>query len=197
MPVWLLEMISVYPSAEAIKKAGIENLSKISGITVLKGESILHKLASNTKKLSHTACYTIASMAEEILYKHKQLTLQKSRLSKSLETNEDVKLLTALPGIGVDSAVGLMLEIEDIKRFESCKKLCSYFGVHPTFKQSGDGTWGNYMSKKGRPAVRAILYMSALTASRCNESLKQLYARKRANGFNHYQAIGVSSCTSY
>jgi transposase len=191
IPLWLLTMISKYPGAALVKKAGIRNLEKIKGISAGKAASILKRLEANRLNPSDTISYTIASMSREILQKEEQIASHKLKLSKSFSDNEDVKLLDSVPGIATDSAVGLMIEIENIDRFDSCRKLCAYFGVHPTFKQSGDGKWGSHMSKKGRSAVRRILYMSALTAIRWDPSLKQLYARKRTEGFNHYQAMGV------
>ena len=191
LPAWLLKMLSKYPSARSVKKAGIVNLQKIKGISAAKAASILKKTEDSTQQSSETISHTIASMAEEILYKEDQLLGHKFKLSKSFADNEAVKLLQSMPGIALDSAVALMIEIENIDRFETCKKLCAFFGVHPTFKQSGDGTWGSHMSKKGRPVVRKILYMSALTAIRCDATLKQLYAHNRSKGFNHYQALGV------
>jgi len=191
VPLWLLNMLKRYPSASAVKKAGIKGLEKIKGISPGKALSILKKAAASSREPGGTITYTLSSMAEEILYKEEQIERHKFKLSRGFTDNEDVKLLQSMPGIAIDSAVGLIIEIEHIDRFTTCKKLCAYFGVHPTFRQSGDGTWGSHMSKKGRSAVRKILYMSALTAIRWNPSLKQLYARKRSNGFNHYQAMGV------
>ena len=191
VPLWLLRMLKRYPSAGAVKKAGVKGLEKIKGINGGKALSILKKAAASSREPGSTITYTLASMAGEILYKEEQIERHKFKLSKAFADNEDVKLLESIPGIAIDSAVGLMIEIENIDRFATCKKLCAYFGVHPTFKQSGDGTWGSHMSKKGRSTVRKILYMSALTAIRWNPSLKQLYARKRSTGFNHYQAMGV------
>lgn len=190
-PIWLLKMLSKYPNAAAVKRAGTAHLQKITGISLDKAVSILKKTASNSQQASEVISHTIASMAREILNKEEQLVQHRLRLSRSLADNDDVKILDSAPGIAIDSAVGLMIEIENIGRFTTCKKFCSYFGAHPTFKQSGDGTWSSHMSKKGRPVVRKILYMSALTAIRRDASLKQLYARRRSNGFNHYQAMGV------
>ena len=48
---------------------------------------------------------------------------------------------------------GLLLEIGTIERFSSVKKLASFFGLHPVYKQSGDGTFKRRMSKKGTSLV--------------------------------------------
>lgn len=190
-PPWLLKMLSKYPCAAAVKKAGTVQLQKIKGISEEKASSILKKAQSNSQSVSEVIRHTISSMALEIVTKEEQIKEHKLKLSSNFTGNKEVKLLDSVPGIAIDSAVGLMIEIENITRFDTCRKFCAYFGTHPTFKQSGDGMWGSHMSKKGRPAVRKILYMSALTATRVNPSIKELYNRKRSNGFNHYQAIGV------
>src|SRR5207237_8120813 len=93
--------------------------------------------------------------------------------------------------IGRDSAVSLVLEIEDVNRFPTAKKIAAFFGTHPTFKQSGDGIWGNHMSKKGRGELRDTVDMVSMSAIRCNPLIKQLYARFRAKGLKHYQAMGI------
>ncbi len=41
-----------------------------------------------------------------------------------------------------------------VERFSSVKKLASFFGAPPVFKQSGDGLSGFKMSKKGRKEAR-------------------------------------------
>ena len=72
------------------------------------------------------------------------------------------------------------------------KKISSYFGIDPRYKESGDGKWGNHMSKRGRGTMRAALYMCAKTGVRFNEPLKDIYDRCRAKGMNYNQAIGAA-----
>lgn len=119
------------------------------------------------------------------------LQQEKDYLTELFKEDDQVALLTTIKGLGKQSAVSLLIEIEDIQRFEGAKKLSAYFGVHPRFKQSGDGSWGAHLSKQGRSTPRAVLYMAALSAIRCNPLLKALYARRRAEGMNHYGAMGV------
>jgi transposase len=102
-----------------------------------------------------------------------------------------VILLTSITGIGEQSAVEIIVEIEDINRFENAKKIGAYFGIHPMWKQSGDGTWGNHMSKKGRAEIRAVLYMCCMSAIRHDEMFKTIYSKARSNGKNHFSAMGV------
>lgn len=191
IPAWLLRMLSRYPCAELVKKAGVIKLSSIKGISADKGSAIIQKLNQCSQNISRQTQHLIAMTAKEILHKEELIDQEKSYLTQLYTQQEEVIILSRIDGIGQSSAVALMLEIEDVSRFASSKKIAAYFGVHPTFKQSGDGTWGSHMSKKGRSEIRSILYMAALTGIRCNSILKQVYARSRAKGMKHYQAMGV------
>lgn len=189
MPLWLLRMLQKYPCAASVRRAGVAKLSAIKGISEAKAAALLSKAACATpgEQIRHL----IAVTAHEILHCEEVLQQEKDYLTELFKEDDQVALLTTIKGLGKQSAVSLLIEIEDIQRFEGAKKLSAYFGVHPRFKQSGDGSWGAHLSKQGRSTPRAVLYMAALSAIRCNPLLKALYARRRAEGMNHYGAMGV------
>jgi transposase len=163
----------------------------VYGISNEKAVVLLKKVMASDQIVSKQTQHVISVTAKEISHKESLIKAEKEYLEKLYNTNSKVKLIASIPGIGMSSAIILLLQIEDVKRFETSKKMASYFGVNPMFKQSGDGIWGNHMSKKGRGEIRATLYMTALTAVRCNPLLKTLYRKHRTHGFNHYQAMGV------
>lgn len=191
IPAWLLRMLTKYSCAGAVAKAGAVKLSAIKGISKEKAEALLGKATRSTQGVSSQIQHVIATTATEILHKEEVLEKEKNYLIQMYQLNKQVNLLTSITCIGSETAVVAMLEIEDISRFASAKKIAAYFGIHPTFKQSGDGTWGNHMSKKGRSEIRAALYMAALSGIRHNSVLKQVYAKCRAKAMKHYQAMGV------
>jgi transposase len=191
IPVWLLKMLVKYPSIQQIKKAAAPALCKIKGISACKAASILKKITQNDQQTTKTIQHLIGVTASQVLHQHELVDANKEFLNDMYKDDPSVQLLTQIKGIGLDSAVWIVLEIEDINRFGNAKKLTAYFGTHPTFKQSGDGLWGNHMSKKGRSNIRSVLYMASLSAVRYNPMFKQLYARFRAKGMKHKQAAGV------
>lgn len=191
IPTWLLSMLSRYPCAASIRKAGQTRLTTIRGISVAKAEALMQKSMKSEQIAGKQIQRVIAMTSKEILHKEELLKGEKQYLIEQYQEHEDVKLMQSIVGIGAGSATGLMLEIETVKRFAKCKKFVANFGIHPTFKQSGDGVWGSHLSKKGPGEVRSILYMAALCGIRCNPILKPLYARFRAKGMKHYQAMGV------
>jgi transposase len=191
IPGWFLSLLEKYPTQQAIKKAGPSKLAKISGITLDKALALSKKIESDLRPTSSHMGDVIKSTAAQILSLDATLKTQKARLIKRFKGLQDVELLTSITGIGEQSAVEILLEIEDINRFDDAKKLSAYFGLHPVFKQSGDGKWGNHMSKKGRSDIRAVLFMSSLTAIRYSDLFKRVYANARAKGKNHFNAMGV------
>src|SRR6056297_2096147 len=192
LPGWLLRLVSRYPSREHLRRAGAGKVAKTKGIPLDKAESLLGKLDGDQPATPAIACHTIKATARQILHLQAQIDAQQDFLINQFSDHPDVKLLESITGIGSASAVRLLVEIEDISRFDSCKAFCAYFGVHPTWKESGDGHWKTGMSKKGRAQVRGILYMSSLSALRWDSDMKGLYHRfRKEKGMNHYQAMGV------
>lgn len=191
IPVWLLHLLVKYPSAKQVVRSGEKMLIRIKGISAGKAKSIVAKSRPSDQVVSDSIKRIISETAREMLHKMQLIERETDLITERFKNHPDVKLLSTIKGIGTATAVRIMLEVESIERFESAKKLCSFFGLHPTFRQSGDGTWGSKLSKKGRPDLRAALYMCSLSAIRSDANLKQLYARFRSQGMNHYQAICV------
>ena len=190
-PGWLLLMLQKYATPESIKKAGASKLSKIKGISPDKAKSVVAKLSGSEVQSSDHIGSIIKSTVTQILHLEQSIKKEKSNLYSRFKHTEEAILLTSITGIGEQSAVEILVEIEDINRFETAKKLDAYFGTHPMWKQSGDGTWGNHMSKKGRSEIRGVLYMCGMSAVRHDEMFKSIYARARAKGKNHFSAMGV------
>lgn len=191
VPDWLLRLLIKYPSAKQIQRAQQKMLIKIKGISTNKAIALLKKTEHSDQNTSPNIKHIISQTAQEILHKKQLINAEEKRNTAQYKDNDQVKLLNSITGIGIPSAVNIMLEIEDIKRFELSKQICSYFGAHPSIKESGDGKWKSRLSKRGRPEIRATLYMCSLTAIRHDKNLKQLYARFRQQGMNHYEAICV------
>src|SRR5262249_6707206 len=148
-PVWLLTMLTKYPTAKTVQKAGVARVSAIKNIGEAKAAAIIAKAKESNQEVSAHIGHIIMVTAKEILHKVALIRDEKEYLADLYKDCPEVVLVSSIPGVGIDSAIAIALEIENIERFESAKKLASFFGVHPTYKQSGDGIWGNYMSKKG------------------------------------------------
>jgi transposase len=191
VPKWLLNTLSKYPSAESIQKAGVGKLRKIHGVGNDKTGKIIEKARLNNQTLHSNIAFVVKNTCQEILHKETMIDQSKSRIEEIYKDHPMVKLLCTISGIGYSSAIAILFEIEDIHRFETVKKIAAYFGLNPEFKQSGDGTWGNHLSKKGRKLMRSVLYMACLSSIRYDPTIKKMYSDIRSKGKCHLFAMGV------
>ena len=191
VPVWVLELLVKYPTAEKVAKLKGAKLSKIRNITPEKAETIIARAKETVgSRLSSTQGFLIQSLAEQIMDKQAIIEKAKKFLTENCKGPE-VDLVTSIIGIGKYSASCIMIEIENIYRFASPKKLVSYFGLHPELKDSGDKIKIYHISKKGRSSMRGVLYMCAQSAVLHDPHFKQIYHNHRSKGMNHRQAIVV------
>lgn len=192
VPSWLLKLLKKYPTYEALSRAGVLRLSKMAYLSTQKAQRIIQLVENGIGQSDPVSGQIIRSLAEQLLALDQLIKQQKKHLERNYqEAGQQVELLLTFKGIGVYSAVGLLLNIEGIHRFPTVKHLAAYFGLHPIYKRSGDGSWGFRMSKQGRAEPRAILYMTALSAIQHNPLIKELYARCMKKGMKPSAALGV------
>ena len=71
--------------------------------------------------------------------------------------DEDVRLLTTIPGIGYYSALLIKSEIGDVTRFPSDERLCAYAGLVPSVHSSGSCTRYGPITREGSRWLRWIM----------------------------------------
>jgi len=190
-PTWFYSVLKKYPTANKLSKAKVTTLIKIPYIT----EKLAIELIGNAR--CSVASFTseigerlILRVVDEIIILRKTIKETEADIIKLCDIPE-VEILKTFKGIGNIWACGLLLEIERIQRFKSAKALSSYFGVHPVFKESGDGFSCVKMSKEGRCEGRRILFNVVKTAIYYNEWIKDLYEDYQAKGKSKLSAIGI------
>lgn len=191
IPVWVLKLLIKYPTAEKLGRATVKGVSKIKGITEEKAGKLIKKAGETVSR--HNDPYIeslIINQAKELLRIRQLIDEQKEMFIENAEGKE-IDLLESISGFGRYSAVALMIEIEDIEKFDSYKNLVSYSGIHPEMKESGDKMGKVHMSKKGRVGIREIMYNVARTAVRVDSHIKETFTRLRKRGFSYNSAMGV------
>ena len=113
-----------------------------------------------------------------------RVTRQIRELSKSPEYKENVDLLMSVPGIGILTAMTVLLELENINRFENFSRLCSYVGLIPSTHSSGEKTVDTGITSRKNSRLRAALVESAWVAIRNDPALLASYQnlKKRIPG---------------
>jgi transposase len=90
------------------------------------------------------------------------------------------RLLTSVKGVGAILAGTLMAHLPELGTLNR-REIGSLAGLAPFNHDSGVGQ-GRRHIRGGRAVVRTVLYMSALTAMRCNPAIKAFAARLNAKG---------------
>jgi transposase len=102
------------------------------------------------------------------------------RLRASPVWREQDDLLQSVPGVGPVTAATLLAALPELGTLNR-RQIGALVGVCPFNRDSGQSR-GRRMIFGGRAGVRAVLYMAAVTASRCNPVIKAFYQRLRAAG---------------
>ena len=124
------------------------------------------------------------SLKQHIAYLERELRVtdpevgERIRESPVWRAQED--LLRSVPGVGPVLAVTLLAELPELGRL-SRKEIAKLVGVAPLNRDSGT-LRGRRLIVGGRAAVRAVLYMAALVATRCNTVIRTFYQRLLAAG---------------
>jgi transposase len=101
------------------------------------------------------------------------------------EDDRVARLLCTIPGVGYYSALLIAAEIDGVDRFPDARHLCSYAGLVPSVRASGERTRLGHITKQGSPWLRWILVEICQKAASRHDFLGAHYrrvARRKGNG---------------
>jgi len=135
-------------------------------------------LGKPSKIVYHSLNRMLKSIKREVQVLEKRLL----ELVKE-EQQDQLTLLKSIPGMGVKTAMMLIVMTDGFERFENSKQLCSYIGITPTIRQSGSSVRGrSRISKMGNRQLRSLLFLCSFSAYKYNKSCKDLFDRIVAKG---------------
>ncbi|HCI14285.1 MAG TPA: IS110 family transposase [Gallionellaceae bacterium] len=136
------------------------------------------------------------SLSDSIEFLSKQLVQLQQDIDQHIDRHpglkNDLALLQSIPAVGPQVGNN-MLAVMHAHNFGSAEQLAAYLGLVPVERQSGSSVLGRAkLSKAGPAKVRAVLYMAAVVATRCNPHVKTLYERLLARGKSKMSALGAA-----
>ena len=99
------------------------------------------------------------------------------RLSATDAAITGINATTPIPGIGHITAVTILAEIVDHKRFANAEKLVSYAGLSPKHHNSGDTVRMGGITKRGSVWLRKAMVEAAHVAIRHDARIGAIYQR--------------------
>lgn len=183
-----IAILTVYPSPTAILNAPKEDI-----LTILKTHSRksknwcnntydkLIKAAENAIKIGIDSSVFITAININLLIIktfNEQIEALMKLIKSQIESQDipqtfrdNLILLLSIPGIGFLTAVTILCEIGDPKRFKKSKHLVVFFGIDPSVNESGKfKSDRNTMSKRGTRFGRRALFAIALASVRKNRA---------------------------
>ena len=133
-------------------------------------------MAERDQTTLHTYLYQLEQLEQEVC----RLEADLAEIANETRYEAPVKVLMAFRGIGLVSALTLMFELGDIRRFAHPRQLMAYLGLVPSEHSSGDRTKRGSITKTGNVHVRKAVITAAwkyTSSPRCSRVLKK---RQRA-----------------
>ena len=107
------------------------------------------------------------------------LGIEKQLLSLVKQDQQaQLTLLQSIPGIGLKTALFLIVITDGFKKFETASQLCSYVGITPTIRESGSSVRGrSRISKVGNRKLRNLLFLCSFSSCKQNKFCRDIYER--------------------
>jgi transposase len=99
---------------------------------------------------------------------------------REVEGRAEARRLMTHPGVGPQTALGMVLTLGEVGRFARSKQVTSYLGLTPREHSSGGKQRLGHISKQGSSFMRFLLVEAAQTAVRGDDELQRAYRRLAA-----------------
>ena len=153
----------LFKTGEIVPKTNILGLSAGKYISGLSLRSIYREEINSSLELAKAVTREIEIFEEKIELKAK--------------LDEDTKILMTVPGISFFSALLIISEIGDYRRFPSARKLCCSAGLVPSIHASGGKTRTGRIIKQGSANLRFALLQAIPHLVRKHDGLAKQYYR--------------------
>lgn len=106
--------------------------------------------------------------------------------------HQRVGVLCTIPGIGLISAMEILLELQDVSRFRRAEQLAAYVGLTPSQYSSADKIRMGRITGIGKNSVRATLVESAWKLISKDKSMRIKYEQIKARAGAKRAIVAVS-----
>jgi transposase len=98
-------------------------------------------------------------------------------LSETALYQARAEILQSIPGVGLISAMELLLELQDVSRFRRAEQLAAYVGLTPSQYSSADKVRRGRITGIGKNTLRAILVEASWKLITKDQVMRQKYER--------------------
>ncbi len=128
-------------------------------------------------ELSLTDRMALDSYLDMLLKIEEQIEIFTAKIASISKDDSRARLLMTIPGIGYVTALTILSEIVEIKRFATPEKLVSYAGLAPSRRTSAETVMTGRITKQGSRWLRYSMVEAAHTAIRHDARIGNFYSK--------------------
>lgn len=113
-------------------------------------------------------------------------------LAKTPLYRKRVKILTSIPGVGVITAMEILLELQDVARFRRAEQLAAYVGLTPSQYTTGDKVRMGRITGIGKDSVRVALVEASWWLIRKDKAMRIKYEKIKARAGGKRAIVAVA-----
>lgn len=171
---------AVHPELRPLKD---EQTLKLDAL-ISRRRQIVEMLVMEKNRLRSAPVHVRKNISQHIKWLEKCLSGINKELEDFIKSSpmwmEKADLLQSVPGVGPVFSATLLAELPELGTLNR-KSIAALIGVAPLNKDSGK-LYGIRVTWGGRASVRRVLYLSTMSAIRCNPTIKIFYKRLRNAG---------------
>ena len=134
-------------------------------------------------------------MLEQYHFLDEQIGKQTSLLHELSETKrykQRVEILITIPGVGMIAAMELLLELQDVSRFQRADQLAAYVGLTPSQYSSADKIRMGRITCVGKNSLRAMLVQASWALIRKDGVMREKYDRLKSRSGGKRAIVAVA-----
>jgi transposase len=134
-------------------------------------------------------------LLEQYYFLDEQINKQTGLLKKLSETalyKKRAKILMTIPGVGMIAAMELLLELQDVTRFQRADQLAAYVGLTPSQYSSADKIRMGRITCVGKNSLRAMLVQASWALIRKDGVMREKYDRLKSRSGGKRAIVAVA-----
>ncbi|MFT8318614.1 MAG: IS110 family transposase [Sporolactobacillus sp.] len=202
-------LMKLFPQPQMVRNHSLDEVteqilqSTLKHIGSLRAQRLAKQLIQSAAR-SYPAVPIDSPVVEQTVYWADQiLTLSTQRkavieeLKQRAETLPEYAIYLSIPGFAVTTAVAVIAELGDLRRFDSPNQINAYIGIDLRHYESGQFTAADAISKRGDAFARKILYRSigtiASAAHYHPNHINDYYQRKKQSPGAKTKKIAIAA----
>ena len=191
---WVV-LLSRYQRPKAIRQSGLSRITRTLTEAGVRNASAIAEAAVTAAKTQtvrlpgeEVAAALVVELAQGVISLDGRIKATDADIEGRFRRHPLAEVITSMPGIGFRLGAEFLAAVGDPTLIGSADQLAAWAGLAPVPRDSGKRTGRLHTPQRYSRRLRRVMYMSALTAIRCDPHSRTYYQRKRDEGKRPIQA---------